>query len=503
MSPALALPSGPLAAIDLGSNSFRLEIGQIAQGRYRRIRYLKEMVRLGAGLDESGRLGEDASERGLACLGRFAEALAGLPGERVRAVATATLREAHNRDDFTRRAQALLGLPVEVISGREEARLIHAGVSFLQPSSRRRLIVDIGGRSTELVLCTGRQLHRAESFPVGSVSLSLAYFADGQLTARAFRQAQVAAGAALEEALCAFTPDLWDEALGSSGTAGAVSDALAAARITDGTVTLEGLRQLIDRCLEAGHVSRLALPGIKPERHAVLPGGLAILYTLAAQFGIPELRPAKGALRQGVIVDLRDRLRAAASQGSAAQDLRDTTVAALRQRFHACAAQAERVRQHAAALFEQLAPDSPLEARRELGWAAQLHEIGMAVSHGDHHRHGAYLMTHLDADGFSRPQQQRLGWLVHGQRGGLRKLGEALADPVLARQLLSLRLAVIACHARDEVDPDALRLRPRQQQVRLGVPDGWAETHPRTLHLLREEAALWARSASLQLQLED
>ena len=170
---APAWPPGQLAAVDIGSNSFRLEIGQLVAGKYRRIDYLKDTVRLGAGLDADGLLADAAAERGLACLARFAERLRGCPPHQVRAVATQTLREARNRDAFLDRAQRALGLPIEVISGREEARLIFAGVARLQSSRRPRLVVDIGGRSTEMILGHGTTPLRVESFGIGSVSLSM------------------------------------------------------------------------------------------------------------------------------------------------------------------------------------------------------------------------------------------------------------------------------------------------------------------------------------------
>ncbi|WP_425258288.1 exopolyphosphatase [Rubrivivax sp. RP6-9] len=497
-----ALPKGPLAAIDMGSNSFRLELGQVLHGRYRRIDYLKETVRLGAGLDADRLLTEDAVQRGLACLRRFATRLTGFAPAQVRAVATQTLREAGNRDAFLLRAQAALGFPIEVISGREEARLIYAGVAQLQPSELPRLVIDIGGRSTELILGQGRVPTQAESFAVGCVSLSMRFFEGGRLTEAGFRAAQVAAGAELEEALQPFARHRWQQALGSSGTAGAVSQVLAAAGLSDGAITPEGLRWCIERCIAAGHVDRIELPGLKPERRAVLPGGLAILYTLAANFGIAEIRPAKGALRQGVIVDLHERLQAARSS-RASGDMRDTSVAELQARFGVDTLQAERVAGVALALFDAVLPVADAETRRELGWACQLHEIGQMVSHHDHHRHSAYLLAHVDAPGFSQSQQRRIGELVLGQRGGLRKLEAALASETLAWQVLCLRLAVIKCHARDAVRNDALQLRARGRDALLGYAPGWARTHPRTVFLLHEEAAAWARTGALRLQLPD
>jgi exopolyphosphatase/guanosine-5'-triphosphate,3'-diphosphate pyrophosphatase len=484
--------STQLAAIDMGSNSFRLEIGQLQDGRYRRIDYLKETVRLGAGLDDAGVLGEEASARGLACLARFAQRLAGFAPAQVRAVATQTLREARNRDAFLVRAEQALGHPIEIISGREEARLIYAGVARLQPSTARRLVVDIGGRSTEMILGQGARPRRAESFQVGSVSLSMKYFPDGRFTRRAFHEAQVAAGAELEEALEAFAPRHWDEALGSSGTAGAVSQVLAASGVSDGRVTPEGLRWLMERCLEAGSADRLAVAGLKDDRRAVIGGGLAILYTLAAHFGIDELKPARGALRQGVIFDLE--ARAEAERRAGGEDLREQSVRELQRRFSVDAAQADRVVAVATALFRSVDPDADHESLRELRWAAALHEAGMMISHHDHHRHSAYVLSHADAAGFSQSQLRRLGELVLGQRGGLRKIEASLQDEDFALRILCLRLAVIVCHAREGADPNGVALRLQGADPTIVVLPGWAEGHPRALHLLREEVGAWAKA---------
>jgi len=490
---AAATQPETLAAIDLGSNSFRLEIGQVQQGLYRRVDYLKETVRLGAGLDRDGHLTEDAIERGLACLARFEQRLRGFAPHGVRAVATQTLREAGNRDAFLARARHLLGLPIEVISGREEARLTFAGVARLQPSQAWRLVVDIGGRSTELILGRGRTARRAESFQVGCVSLSMKYFGNGRYGEAAFRAAQIAAGAELEEALDTFAPTHWKEALGSSGTVGAVSALLAESGITDGTITPEGLRWCIEKCLAAGHMDKLVLPGLKAERRPVLAGGLAILYTLATHFDIASLQPARGALRQGVIYDLSERL--AAAQGAiSGHELRDDSVRELQRRFDVDIAQATRVRTVALALHESLAGDADSDASRELAWAAALHELGMMVSHHDHHRHSAYLLGHVDAAGFSQSQQRRLATLVLGQRGGLRKIETALGDERFALQVLSLRLAVVLCHPRQNPDVAALRVRRNARRVSIEYPDAWGELHPQTVYLLEEEAAAWDKA---------
>ncbi|MCE9658489.1 MAG: Ppx/GppA family phosphatase [Burkholderiales bacterium] len=489
---------GQLAAIDMGSNSFRLEIGQLVDDRYRRIDYLKETVRLGAGLDAAGFLSDEAAARGLDCLGRFATRLDGFAASQVRAVATQTLREAKNRDAFLARAQTALGRPIEIISGREEARLIYAGVARLQPSNAPRLVIDIGGRSTEMILGRRERPQRAESFQVGSVSLSMKYFPDGKFSERAFREAQIAAGAELEEAIGPFAPRHWREALGSSGTVGAVSQVLAASGKSDGTVTPEGLRWLMQRCLEAGSADRLELPGLKDDRRAVIAGGLSLLYTLAMNFGISELLPARGALRQGVIFDLAARLAIERRAAAVDKDIREGSVRELQRRFQVDNAQAERVATVALALLDGVAPETASEARRELRWAAALHEAGMMISHHDHHRHSAYVLSHVDAAGFSQSQLRRIGDLVLGQRGGLRKLEARLQETAFALHLLCLRLAVIVCHARGDVDPGEITLAGGSRQPMLMPAPGWAETHPRALHLLREEVEAWSKTGVLQ-----
>lgn len=506
-----------LAAIDLGSNSFRLEIGLALHGRYRRVEYLKETVRLGAGLDADGLLTEEATQRGLACLAHFAQRLDGYAPAQVRAVATQTLREARNRDAFLTRAQSALGMPIEVISGREEARLIFAGVARLQPSDARRLVVDIGGRSTEMIIGAGLTPKRTESFQVGSVSLSMSCFPDGRLTEDAFRRAQIAAGAEFEEALAPFGRKHWREALGSSGTASAVSQLLAASGITDGRITPDGLRWCIAQCLDAGHIDRLALPGLRDDRRAVIAGGLAILYTLATHFGIEVLLPARGALRQGVIFDLAER-RFAARDPAHAQDMRDASVLDLQRRFMVDTEHAARVAAVADALYTSVLPragnglssepqpepqrEQRRELRRELQWAAALHEMGMMVSHHDHHRHSAYLLSHADAAGFSQSQQRRLGDLVLAQRGSLRKSEAALGSEAFAWQALCLRLAIIKCHARSDVDPGVLKLERHGAEARLGLARGWAQSHPRTMYLLGAEVASWERGGPLRLRLD-
>lgn len=486
-----------LAALDLGSNSFRLEIGRLDHGQIRRTEYLREVVRQGNGLDPAGHLTEEAMQRGLDCLARFAERLAGFRREQVRAVATQTLRDARNRDEFLRRGHAILGFPIDVIAGREEARLIYQGVTRLLPQSdERRLVVDIGGRSTELIIGEGYQAVQLDSFRVGSTGWSQRYFGRGEFSLDAFRMAQIAAEAVLDEAMQAYGRGQWHTAYGASGTVGAVADMLAAAGGAPGRIPRAGLTWLRDKLLKAGSVDKLQIDGMKDERKLVIGGGLAILMAVFDLLGIDEMQAADGALRHGVLYDL-------VARGTDDGDVRAASVRRLALKFDTDAAQAARVTAVASQLFGQLQaslgarPADTERLQRKLGWAAQLHEIGFLISHGSYHRHGAYVLDNADAPGFALPELHRLGQLVLGHRGKLKKLeAELAADADFAQQLLALRLAVILCHARRDPEVQDLQLsaKPRQPRRLLRCPPGWAARFPQSAHLLREEAAAWGKS---------
>ena len=479
-----------LAAVDLGSNSFRLEIGRFEHGHIQRVEYIKETVRQGNGLDDNRNLTPDALQRGWDCLARFAERLADFPSAQVRAVATQTLREARNRDVFLHRANQILGHPIDVVSGPEEARLIYQGVShMLAQSNERRLVVDIGGRSTELILGQQFNAHAVASFRVGSVAWSARYFPQGAFTAQAFNTAEIAAKAVLDEALDAYRPEDWEVAYGSSGTIGAVGDMLAAAGHPPGTITPEGLDWLQERMLRAQSADRLRLEGLKEERRPVIGGGLSVLRAVFELLQIDRIQVAQGALRQGAMYDLLDREQPTT-------DLRTSTVRSLMQRFAVDEAQAERVAQVACALFAQASHGDHAHALRKLGWAARLHEIGCRISHSESHRHGAYILDNTDVAGFSQPELHRLGMLVLGHKGKVRKLETDLDDATFALQLLCLRLAVVLCHARRDPDTQALALHANTGlcTFELSVSADWAERYPQSAHLLREEVLAWQKT---------
>ncbi|CAM3373069.1 Exopolyphosphatase/guanosine-5'-triphosphate, 3'-diphosphate pyrophosphatase [Paracidovorax anthurii] len=478
-----------LAAVDLGSNSFRLEIGRFEHGLIRRVEYLKETVRQGSGLDEERNLTAEAMQRGWDCLARFAERLKGFAPDKVRAVATQTLREARNRETFLLRGSAILGHAIDVVSGPEEARLIYQGVAHLLPQSdERRLVVDIGGRSTELILGHGFSADAVASFRVGSVAWSSRYFADGSFTPESFRTAEVAAQAVLDEALNIYRPQAWDVAYGSSGTVGAVGDVLAATGHPAGRITRDGLDWLKEQLLRARSADRVRIEGLKEDRRAVIGGGISVLRAVFDLLGIKQMHVAQGALRQGALYDLLDR-------ELHENDLRSTTVRGLMERFRVDVEHAERVAKTATMLHAQARPDAHERGEKELSWAARMHEIGCLVSHGDYHHHGAYILDHTDAAGFSVPELHHLGLLVKGHRGKVRKLETDLDDPNLALQLACLRMAVALCHARRNPDMEGVALSHQGHRFIATARPGWAAAYPQSAHLLREESAAWQRTA--------
>jgi exopolyphosphatase/guanosine-5'-triphosphate,3'-diphosphate pyrophosphatase len=437
-------------------------------------------------------------QAGWDCLARFGERLAGFKPAEVRAVATQTLREARNRADFLAGANDILGFPIDVISGREEARLIYQGVAQMLPASpERRLVIDIGGRSTEMILGQDRNPTLMESFRVGSIAWSKRYFPDGQFTRKAFEMAEVAATAVLDEAFEAYHPEHWDAAYGSAGTVGAVGDVLVAAGWPAGHVTKEGLDWLVERLVAAQSADNVRLPGMREDRKPIIGGGLSIMRAIFQLLRIESMEMANGGLRHGLICDL------IGSNGYAG-DLRVNSVNRLASKFGVDTVHGKRVGKVACALHQQLlgasknSTDADTErALRTLHWAAELHEIGSRISHSDYHKHGAYILDNADAMGFSLSELHRLSLLVLGHRGKLRKLETALDNEELVCQLLCLRLAVILCHARRDPDMEGmalLPLEPGNAGIHLRCREGWAASYPQSAHLLREEVLAWEKT---------
>jgi len=462
---------------------------------------LREMVRLAAGLDEQGRLNRESVERALQCLERFGQRLRDVRAERVRVVGTNTLRKARRKGAFLDRAREAIGHPIEIISGVEEARLIYLGVSNTTPSEGgRRLVVDIGGGSTELIIGEGLEARRLESLYMGCVSMSSRYFADGVITEKRMKKARTAAQLEIEPVMSRFRGSEWEAALGASGTMRTAADVLAARGTGRGGIDRDGVRWLIEECLRAGEVGKLRLPGLAPERQEILPGGLAIMVEVFDMLGIESLRVADGALREGLLYDLVGRLTD--------EDARARSVRALEARFHVDAAQADRVEATAAAFLAQVADgwklDEPL-AEILLRWAGRLHEVGLDIAHSHYHRHGAYLLHHADLPGFPREEQQLLAALVgnHRRKLDLAQLEDLVPPWHLKAELLIvlLRLAVLLHRARAPRALPEIALKVRGRSLEVAFPKGWLAEHPLTNADLEQERE-YLQAAGFRLRVQ-
>jgi exopolyphosphatase/guanosine-5'-triphosphate,3'-diphosphate pyrophosphatase len=473
-----------LAAVDLGSNSFRLQIARVEGDQFYMLDALRESVRLAAGLTADEYLDVAAQERALRALSRFAERLRGLPPEAVRAVGTNSLRVAKNAADFIPQAERALGFPIEVIAGREEARLIYMGVAHgLPPSPANRLVMDVGGGSTEFIIGNGLNPIKLESLYMGCVSFSARFFADGKITKYNLKQAELAARSELQTIVADYRGQ-WSEALGSSGTARMLSEVLEQSGYSESGITREGLEQLRTYILRVGDVQRLNLPGLKADRLHAFAGGFSIMYAAFCELEISRMQPASGALREGVLYDLWGR--------SHDNDMRDVTVQQFMRRYHLDVKQAKRVSGLAEFLARQfLAGSVDEEAMRSLSWAANLHEVGISVAHNGYHKHSAYILENADMPGFSKKEQHRLSLLTLAQRGGLEKMRGQLSEMLDMGQVMALRLAILFYRNRSDVVLPEIHghFSGIKFHLRLGI--GWLEQNPLTETALHEEAKRW------------
>ncbi len=480
-----------LASVDLGSNSFRLLVVDVeassAGEQLRLVDQIKEVVRLGAGLDHEQMLSLPARQRALETLARFAERLRGFDPDSVRAVATNTFRVARNSAAFLRRASSTLGFPIEVIAGREEARLIYLGASRSLPlDNRARLVVDIGGGSTECIVGVGQEPKRRESFQMGCVSLTRLFFGDGRITRKAMGDARLHCRELLAGQVRAFRRIGWDEAVGTSGTAKALWQ-VGEAELGIDAITPESLARMEALAIAAGAVSALRIRGLRPEREPVFCAGLAVMQAVFEEFQIERMAYCDAALREGILYDLLGR--------AAGSDRREITISNLVERYRLDDAHGRQVAAVARELLAQLLPDMPEpHALQLLEWAARIREIGSFIAHADAHKHGHYIVANADLPGFSGVEQQRLALLVLGQSGGLRKLLRVNdPDASLWPLVLCLRLAVILQRRRDgRATP--IRLHPRSDGWTLALDRKWAADHPLTDQSLGREVAIWQES---------
>jgi exopolyphosphatase / guanosine-5'-triphosphate,3'-diphosphate pyrophosphatase len=482
--PRAPLTSAMLAVVDMGSNSFRLEIGRVEGDQIYRLDTWRETLRIGAGIDERGRLTPDARRAALACLARFSERIRGLHPSAVRAVATNTFRLATNAADFLPQAERALGFEIDVITGHEEARLIYNGVAHVLPATTEpRLVVDIGGGSTEFIIGRGHTPQMLESLKIGCVGLTKRFFAHGRLTATAFAAADTVARAEIEVIAKDFGREHWTAAYASSGTALALAEILEQNGLSAAGITPDGLARLRKRMIGCGHVDRLSLAALKPERAPVLAAGLAIMAAALAELDVQRINPVGGALRLGVLYDLLGR--------TVQRDIRVATVEQFISRYRIDREHAQRVAGMAVALYRHGARKVDPAAAQRLEWAALLHETGFSVSHTGFHRHGAYILQNADMPGFAAREQSDIALLVLGCRGGLSKVAAALSDSQLRARVIALRLAVLFHHARRPIDRPRITLKVGPGGT-LRVPARWLKSHPLTMHLLAKERVEWA-----------
>jgi exopolyphosphatase/guanosine-5'-triphosphate,3'-diphosphate pyrophosphatase len=476
-----------VAGVDLGSNSFHMIVARVDSGELQLVDRVRERVRLASGLDAKRNLSAEAMERALACLTRFGERLRELPLGAVRAAGTNTLRQAKNSGEFLERARLALGHPIEIVAGREEARLIYLGVSHSVPlEPGNRLVIDIGGGSTECILGEGFEPVATESLFMGCVSWSSRFFGKGAIDRDAFRQAETAAMLELQSFARRYRSLTWQASYGSSGTVLAIAELLEKSGWWERGITRKGLKKLRAALCDAGQLARLALPGLDPERAAVLPGGLSILMAAFKSLGIESMTPASGALREGLLYDLLGRIRH--------EDVRERSIKSLAARSRVDLEQASRVERTALHCLDQAAPSWGLdrgEAGKYLGWAARLHEIGLDISHTGYHKHGAYIIENADMPGFSRNEQQLLAAIVHAHR---RKLQPETFTPIPADQRdFALRTSIlfrIACclnRSRSTEPLPEFELGAAKNGVRLRFPSAWLEGAPLTRADLEED----------------
>jgi exopolyphosphatase/guanosine-5'-triphosphate,3'-diphosphate pyrophosphatase len=430
-------------------------------------------------------------------LQRFGERLRDLPREAVRAVGTNSLRVAKNAPEFLPAAEAALGFPIEVIAGREEARLIYLGVAHgLPQSSGQRLVMDIGGGSTEFIIGKGLDPIRLESLYMGCVSYSLRFFPDGKINKSSFKQAELAARNEVQTIAADYRKTGWSIAYGSSGSARVLCDILELKGYCSGDITREGLERLRADLIRIGDIRKLDLPGLKSDRIPVLLGGFVILYAALAELGIEKMVPALGALREGVLYDLFGRFHN--------HDMREVTVQQFVRRYHVDKRQAERVARLSGVLAQQFFEGQPHneEALRLLDWGARLHEIGISVAHSGFHKHTAYILKNADMPGFSKKEQDRLSLLALSQRGNLDKLKGPLFTNFTAEDIclvMSLRLATIFYRNRSDVQLPVMHGRFSSTKFHLVIAAGWREQNPLTDAVLLEEAKQW-REWGISLQ---
>lgn len=476
------------AAIDLGSNSFHMMMAEPEGNSIRKIDSLRMPTRLGAGLDKDKKLTPETEAVALDALAQYAERLREVPRKNIRIVGTNTLRRARNRDTFMREGAKLLGKPIEIISGREEARLIYSAVSHTFPDiNRQRLVIDIGGGSTELIVGKGYHPQLMESVNMGCVSFTTNFLSDGPVTVARMKKATIEAQLELQPLVVAYKNCGWDEVIGCSGTIKAAARMLAELSITDGTITRAGLRKLIRIIIKAGSVEALQLSSVSQSRTQVVAGGLAVLRAIMKTLDIDSMQASQVALREGLIFDMLGKAEHV--------DIQSQTIANLTSRYSIDIRQATRVEKTATDLFHKVADVWGLDKDNDLtllSWAAKLHELGMGVAHTQYHKHGAYILANSDLLGFTLAEQTALALLVRYHRRKIEQAAfDTLPDNERHRLLLLLgilRLSALLHRGRNDESLEEVNMVISEGQITVVAPQSWLDEHPLTYTELLAEA---------------
>lgn len=477
-----------LASIDLGSNSFHMVVGRTVYGEIRTLDKLGEKIQLAAGLDDRNYLSEESQERGLECLKRFAQRLQGIPPNAIQVVGTNALRVAKNSRDFTRKAEAILGAPVEIIAGREEARLVYLGVAHtLADDAGRKLVIDIGGGSTEFIIGERFETQALESLHMGCVSFRERYFRNGEITEKGMKAAIAHASRELLNIRYRFQALGWQTSIGSSGSIKAIALLVESLGYSQEGITAQSLNQLKAHAISLGHIDELQDIGVKKDRLSIFPSGLAILCACFEVLSIDIMTFADGALREGLLYDMIGRIQH--------EDVRERTISALQERYMVDMPHAQTVERTAMYAFRQVQHYWGLNAdffADLLRWSSRLHEVGLAISHTQYHKHGAYLIKYSDLSGFSNQLQQAIATLIRSHR---RKFSADIfsgysdeqAKPLIRLSIL-LRLAVALNRSRDSGQSTTFKIDADADALSIEFEPGWLKQHPLTRDDLKSEA---------------
>ena len=464
------------AVIDLGSNSFHLVVAKMQGSRLRITDRMKEIIKLAEGLQPDGSIAPDHQGRAVQVLADFGKRIENLPPQNVRAIGTSALRNASKAKGFIEQAESLLGVPLDVISGREEARLIYSGVSLaLHDERHRHLVVDIGGGSTEIILGKAGVPTVLDSLEVGNISLSRKIFADNSLTTSLFLNAvqevdrRLLASKLMEEGATVE----WDIAIGASGTMRAMETILKNLGLAEKGVTRKGLETIIDTVIQHGGMKKMVINGLNPERAETFPGALAILYAIFQRFDISYMQVSQNGIREGLLFDV--------AKVQHFHDRRHETLHQMMDYYGVDKGQVGRLVDFFNHYLPQIAPTLPMGEKRAallLSSAAHLHEIGKSIAYRGYHKHGAYIARFAEMPGFTRQQQGQIGFLILNQRKRLKTQLSPVEDHLDWGLVALFRLAHLFNRHRNDQSFPIEMTQWDGKRFSLTISPDWLEQHP-------------------------